>query len=75
MISTYLSSIEDEVLEGADPSDFDDLDIAARKIDPWSYSGRLDDEPVHNRYRQLAMRRPHVDHRRYCRVGLRDQVG
>ncbi|MFI6079121.1 DUF4253 domain-containing protein [Actinoplanes sp. NPDC051343] len=39
---------EDEILDGEDPSDFDDLDLAARKIDPWKPPWRVinDDEPL-----------------------------
>ncbi|GIM89604.1 hypothetical protein [Paractinoplanes toevensis] len=39
---------EDEILDGEDPSDFDDLDRAARKINPWMPPWRVvnDDEPL-----------------------------
>ena len=39
---------EDGILEGEDPSDFEDLDLAARKIDPWMPPWRVieDDDPL-----------------------------
>ena len=39
---------EDDILDGEDPSDFDDLDRAARKIDPWDPPWRVisDDDPL-----------------------------
>jgi hypothetical protein len=48
MIITDHRTLEDKVSDGEDPSDFDDLDVAARKIDPWMPPWRLqeDDDPL-----------------------------
>jgi hypothetical protein len=48
LITTDFADIEDEVGEGADPADLDDLDVAARTTDPWvPPRGALeDDDPL-----------------------------
>jgi hypothetical protein len=45
MVTTEFSPLEDVIWDGPDRSDLADLDIAARRIDPWTYYDDVYEEP------------------------------